>query len=604
MRREAWRIVEKGIWLTWTGEVPRFERKNRSFTEEEFRVVKEEIRSLLKQGVLKEVQEREDQCVNSISIGEREGDKRAVIDLAKLNEYLEGRTFSQEALKEAREILREGDFMVKIDFKRAYHAIAVEQKFRKFLRIRWENKLYEFQAMPLGLATSPFFFNQLMQVVAKELRARGIRLIFYVDDWIILGSTKPEAMQHARVAIRLMHKLGMTFNLKKSAKEAKQEVEFLGVELDTIQNKIRIPTKKAKSTRRAASKMLEKEVISARDIKRLIGKMTWASCAWRNLKMLVTQLHWEWKRIWRVAGWDKEVTLTGNLIRILKAIARTSVQKSQLEVQLKRRVITTEIVTDAGPRGGAAIVRKGKRKWIFQWKWTKEERSKSTNWRELKVMERVMRRIWWVKAENVRWTTDSVVAGAYVKKTIGKEKGLAKMSWRIRKEELKRGVEVEVRVVKGEMIQEADKLSRIVDDQDYQLRQRSFTKIIQKMGTPDIDLFATRFSKKVPRFVSKEFDETAEDTEAMTMDWRNRGLLYAFPPVFLIPQVLEKIRRERVKAIMVVPESKGARWHPNLQRMTRDEIRLGKAVQKEEREKIEEVYFKAVLVDGSKWRDQ
>ncbi len=37
-------------------------------------------------------------------------------------------------------------------------------------------------------------------------------------------------------------------------------------------------------------------------------------------------------------------------------------------------------------------------------------------------------------------------------------------------------------------------------------------------------------------------------------------------PVFLIPKVLEKIRRERVSAIVVIPEIKRARWSPLLQK--------------------------------------
>ena len=42
------------------------------------------------------------------------------------------------------------------------------------------------------------------------------------------------------------------------------------------------------------------------------------------------------------------------------------------------------------------------------------------------------------------------------------------------------------------------------------------------------------------------------------------GLLYAFPPVCLIPRLLERIRVERRRVILVVPDIAFARWYPLL----------------------------------------
>ena len=87
MRREVWRVVKQGIWLSWTEEgPPKFEMRNRKMKEEEEKVIEKEIRSLKRQRVLRTVEERKDQCVLPGAIGEREGEKRMVGDFKRLNE--------------------------------------------------------------------------------------------------------------------------------------------------------------------------------------------------------------------------------------------------------------------------------------------------------------------------------------------------------------------------------------------------------------------------------------------------------------------------------------------------------------------------------------
>ncbi|MED6291273.1 hypothetical protein CHARACLAT_021841 [Characodon lateralis] len=44
-------------------------------------------------------------------------------------------------------------------------------------------------------------------------------------------------------------------------------------------------------------------------------------------------------------------------------------------------------------------------------------------------------------------------------------------------------------------------------------------------------------------------------------------LLYAFPPVPLIPRVLDQVREEQLSVILVAPERKSAPWFPSLQQL-------------------------------------
>ena len=57
------------------------------------------------------------------------------------------------------------------------------------------NRCYAFQGLPFGLNTAPRVFTKLLKAVAAYLRKRGIRIIVYLDDFLILGSSIEESKQ-------------------------------------------------------------------------------------------------------------------------------------------------------------------------------------------------------------------------------------------------------------------------------------------------------------------------------------------------------------------------------------------------------------------------
>ncbi|MFO0453080.1 MAG: reverse transcriptase domain-containing protein, partial [Pseudomonadota bacterium] len=526
MKREVWRVVKEGMWLRWKERETYVDMKNRKMKEEEEKIVEKEMKQLLKQGVLEETEEERKQCVAPIAVAKRGKEQRMVIDFTELNKSLAELSFKQETLQKSAGLLKEGDWMVKLDFKRAFHSVAVKEEYRKFLKIRWRGKIFQFKGMPLGLSQSPYYFNLIASSIAGELRRRGMRLLYYVDDWIILGKSKEEAEKTARIAVELMTQLGMTMNVEKSDKKAGRKREFLGVKIDLVMMKLRIPKKKVKDLKREARKIKEREKVSARDLMRIVGKMVWMASIWKLMKKEMTMIQWEAKKRLK-KGWDVKEIVTEELRKVLERVVRTRIVKEDRERRIKREKVTAVITTDAGPRGGAAKLEVNQRVWELVMKWTKEERKESTNWREMKVLERAMER--WkelMKGRTVRWITDSEVGASYIRKEIGKEKKLAKIAWRVRRIEVQYKIGVETKVVKGEEIEEVDKMSRIVDKEDYAIEKEVFKRIEKKFGKMEVDLFATRFSRKVDAFVSKEFDPIAIATDAMSIEWRNLGSLY------------------------------------------------------------------------------
>ncbi|KAI2646822.1 Protein P [Labeo rohita] len=62
---------------------------------------------------------------------------------------------------------------------------------------------------------------------------QGIRILTYIDDWLILAQTEQMAVQHRDVVLAHMKELGLRLNTKKSVLSPLQRTTYLGVVWDS-----------------------------------------------------------------------------------------------------------------------------------------------------------------------------------------------------------------------------------------------------------------------------------------------------------------------------------------------------------------------------------
>ena len=77
-----------------------------------------------------------------------------------------------------------------------------------------------------------------------------------------------------------------------------------------------------------------------------------------------------------------------------------------------------------------------------------------------------------------------------------------------------------------------------------------------------VDLFASRETSHCPLWFSLTHPAPL-GLDAMVQTWP-RLRLYAFPPVALLPGVLERVRRDRVCLLLIAPHWPGRVWFPDL----------------------------------------
>ena len=78
--------------------------------------------------------------------------------------------------------------------------------------------------------------------------------------------------------------------------------------------------------------------------------------------------------------------------------------------------------------------------------------------------------------------------------------------------------------------------------------------VFVQWGEPQVDLFATFTNRQLIKFALPYPDPRAEFTDAMSVPWdHGRGLLYAFPPFRMVPQVLQKVTQSPGVQLILIP---------------------------------------------------
>ena len=181
---------------------------------------------------------RSGSCLLQSSLPGGEGGWRPVISLSHLNEFVQLTRFKMETVASVLLSVREGDFLASLDLKDTYFQIPIHPSSRKPLRFTSEGTVYQFRALCFGLSTAPQVFTRVFAAVSAWAHLRGIRLLWYLDDWLVLASSEREAKQAVQSLLSLCHTLGIVINEKKSDLVPSQTAKYLGMTIDTEAGKV------------------------------------------------------------------------------------------------------------------------------------------------------------------------------------------------------------------------------------------------------------------------------------------------------------------------------------------------------------------------------
>ena len=204
-----------------------------------------EVKAMLEKGSISKVCHSKVEFLSSLFLISNENDwNRPVINLKDLDRFISYKHFKMEGLHYLKYVLQKRDYMCKIDLKDAYFSVPLHKDSRKLGRFLWAENLYEFLCLCSGLGPAPRIFTKLLKVPISVLRRLIIRLIIYLDDLLILGNSMSEMFMARDPVILLLQHLGFVINLKKCVLDPAQEIEFLGLIVNSQTMTLPLPRKR------------------------------------------------------------------------------------------------------------------------------------------------------------------------------------------------------------------------------------------------------------------------------------------------------------------------------------------------------------------------
>lgn len=218
------------------------------------------VQELFQKGVIERWSEERGQFISNIFVRPKPSWKvRLILDLTELNKFLILQHFKLNNLETALHMVREGCFMATMDLQDAYFEVGFHKSFRKYLKFRWQNELWQFKGVPMGLACAPYIFTKLLRPVFTNFREKGKQCFYYLDD-VFISVTSPEKCRDTTLSVRdTLQSLGFKIQEEKSQMSPGRIMKFLGFIIDSIGMKVYLPTDKVQKMQTLCKKILKRE---------------------------------------------------------------------------------------------------------------------------------------------------------------------------------------------------------------------------------------------------------------------------------------------------------------------------------------------------------
>ena len=492
---------------------------------------------------------------------------RPILDLSRLICYLATSSFKMETPETIRLSLQKGEWVTSLDFSDAYFHIPIGQRSRKFLRFFLHSQAYQFTALPFGLSTAPLEFTKVAKEVKLMAQARGIRIHQYLNDWLLRAPCPETCLLHTRTLLDLCHRLGWVVNMTKSELVPQQVFNFVGYRFDLSQGLVKPTQERWMALSQKINDLLNQQVCSVRQFMSLIGLLTATEKQVVAGRLHMRPIQWHLKRHWHVPeSLEKIIPLPQSLHPHLRWwLNPNNVLKGQPLHPLQHAL---QLFTDASNEGWGAHLGDFTARGL----WATQESALHINLLELKAVLLALKqfeRLCW--NQTILVCSDNTTVVSYINKEGGMKSGsLCALLWRLLMWCNQRQIVLRARHIPGHLNVIADKLSRHgqVIQTEWSLLQEVFDQICRRWHKPEVDLFATKFNRKLPRFVSPVPDLLAWKVDALSVPWQDLDA-YVFPPVALLGKVVSKLMDQGFhRVILIAPGWPNMPWFWDLVSMS------------------------------------
>ena len=127
---------------------------------------------------------------------------------------------------------------VTLDLRNWFFHLALHPQAQRWVRVRTAWAAYQFLGLPFGLSCSPYWTTKLAKVVISHQCSRGMVLVWYIDDILLLNTSSAKILDNLREIVTLLNTLGVQLNQQKCHLTPCQTVQYLGQHIDLNSKRI------------------------------------------------------------------------------------------------------------------------------------------------------------------------------------------------------------------------------------------------------------------------------------------------------------------------------------------------------------------------------
>ncbi len=430
------------------------------------------------------------------------------------------------------------------------------------LRFAFEGRAWQYRVLPFGLSLSPRVFTKVVEGALTPLREVGVRILNYLDDWLILAQSREQLGDHRDLVLRHLSQLGLRVNWEKSKLSPVQRISFLGVELDSVSMTARLTEERAQAVLNCLSSFRGRNVVPLKQFQRLLGHMASAAAVTPlGLLHMRPLQHWLHSRVPRWA-WRRGTLRVGISQQCRRSLSPwTDLAFLRAGVPLEQVSRHTVVTTDASSTGWGATCNGQAASGL----WTGPRLLWHINCLELWAVHLALRQFRpLLLGKHVLVRTDNTAAVSYINRLGGirshRMSQLARhlLLWSHTQFKSLRAVHIP-----GQLNRAADALSRqLTFPGEWRLHPETIRLIWSRFGEAQVDLFASPESSHCQLYFS--LTEGPLGTDTLAHSWPRALRKYAFPPVSLLAQTLCKLREDEEQVLLVAPHWPTRTWFPEL----------------------------------------
>lgn len=506
-----------------------------------------------------------------------DGKQRIIYDGRALNAYLKkaAGSVSYESVRDA--LIHTATVGTKMDVASAFRHVLVTPEQQKLLGFVVEGRLMRYRTLPFGVSWSPALFVACLRPVVERLRRAGVRLVWYVDDFLIVAESVAELDAALARVLRELASHGWYASPDKTYCHAYSVIPFLGLRIvfaDTGVTEMRVMDAMRRKIIRDIDAMLVSGTAALHVLQKVTGRISFLQIVIPEVGFARTGLDRAVAFATRTA--NRQAPTTGLFRQQLIAI-----RDLFAVAVLERRVTATDdlespgrgvhVFSDASETGWGVLridpsgpfqvppelrgpdVPPGDVKgWSAADEFTHAEREQSSAAREILAM------VYGIIALDLRdtavmWHSDATAAVGAVRRWASPSPGVAAALRLLWQQVADRHLSISIQHVHRELslMPAADWLSRVgwrEAQAEWSFAEHDVATVTSAFRvTCDGDLFASRRNHRFPRFCSRFLEEGSRG-DAFYQPWEGPGCWWAFPPFSQRSRIIARLVGYAVEA--------------------------------------------------------